>query len=136
MARSSKAAAVRRSVLVKGSPERAFECLANVERVREWYFDDAEMDFRVGGALAFDGPEGSVRGRFRAIEPYKRVVLAYDGPWWGTVTWDFSPTPTGTRVTLTHEGFEGREEWMDRFAWGWESFLKGFKAVVEGRPVK
>lgn len=134
----SKTAAVRRSILVRAPVETAFQALSDVEKVRQWYFDDAELDFRPGGSITFSGMEGTMRATILEIEAPVRVVMEYGPPWWGTVTWTFESVGTGasTRVHLMHTGFEGHEDWLDRFAWGWESFLKQLKACVEGRPTR
>lgn len=133
---STKAASIRRSVQVAAPPQKVFDAFRTSEAVSAWYMDGTTTDLRVGGSISFEGPEGSVRGTFVEIAEDERIVLEYQAPWWGTVTWEIAPTPKGARVTLTHEGFEGREEWTERFTWGWESFLKALKAHVEGRPVK
>lgn len=133
---SNKMASIRRSIQVAGTPEKVFAAFETDEALSAWYMDGTTVEFRVGGGLAFDGPEGSVRATFAEITPPTRIVMDYHAPWWGRVTWELSPTPKGTRVSLEHEGFEGREEWLDRFTWGWESFLKALKAYVEGRPIK
>jgi len=126
---------VARSILIRAPPDEVYDAFRNEERLRIWYFDDARVDFRVGGQLAFNGPEGSVTATYREITP-TQIVTDYNPPWWGRVTWSISTERNGTRVALRHEGFEGKEEWMDRFAWGWEAFLKSLKAHLEGRPVK
>ena len=133
---SNRVATIRRSIQVNGTPEKVYEAFQTDEALSTWYMDGTTVDFRVGGQIVFDGPEGNVSATFEELTPDQRIVLDYHAPWWGTVTWEFKATPKGTRVTLIHEGFEGREEWLDRFTWGWESFMKALKAFVEGRPVK
>lgn len=137
MSRSqNRAASIRRSIQVGATPQKVYDAFRTDESMSTWYMDGTTVDLRVGGVMAFDGPEGSVGANFRQLEENERIVLEYSAPWWGIVTWEFASTPKGTRVTLTHEGFEGREDWLDRFTWGWESFLKALKAFVEGRPIK
>jgi uncharacterized protein YndB with AHSA1/START domain len=133
---SNKVASIRRSIQAAAAPEKVYEAFASDGALSVWYMDGTSVEFREGGSLSFEGPEGSVRATIVTLEPGKRIVLDYSAPWWGRVAWELEPTPKGTRVSLTHEGFEGREEWLDRFTWGWEAFLKALKAYVEGRPVK
>lgn len=133
---ANKSASIRRSIQVGASPRTVFDAFRTSEAMSTWYMDGTTVDFRVGGSVVFEGPEGNVRATFADLAEDERVVLEYHAPWWGVVTWEFSATPKGTRVSLTHEGFEGREEWLERFTWGWESFLKALKAFVEGRPIK
>ena len=132
----NKAASIRRSIQVGAAPTKVYDAFRTSEALSTWYMDGTTVDFREGGSLSFDGPEGSVRATFAELKENERIVMDYHAPWWGTVTWEIAATPKGARVTLTHEGFEGREDWLDRFTWGWESFLKALKAFVEGRPIK
>lgn len=137
MPKSTKSAAVRRSILVRAPREAAFNALRDVDKLREWYYDDAGVNFEVGGTIGFMGMEGAVEATFLEIEEPRKVVMEYHAPWWGTVTWLFEPAgEKSTRVHLLHTGFEGHEDWVERFAWGWESILKSLKASVEGRPTR
>ncbi|HUR69641.1 MAG TPA: SRPBCC domain-containing protein [Candidatus Thermoplasmatota archaeon] len=133
---ANRAASIRRSIQVAGPPEKVYDSFRTDTALSTWYMDGTSVEFALGGSLVFEGPEGNVRAVFTELVENERIKLDYHAPWWGTVVWEFSATPKGTRVTLTHEGFEGREDWLDRFTWGWESFLKALKAYVEGRPIK
>ena len=132
----NKAASIRRSIQVGATPETVYNAFRTNEAMSTWYMDGTTVEFRPGGQLVFEGPEGHVGATIVSTDENMKIVMDYHAPWWGTVTWEMAPTPKGTRVSLTHEGFEGREEWLDRFTWGWESFLKALKAFVEGRPIK
>lgn len=133
---SNRVASIRRSIQVQAPVEKVYQAFQTEEALSAWYMDGTTVEFREGGQLVFEGPEGQVPATFAELVENERIVMDYHGPWWGTVTYTFKATPKGTRVTLEHEGFEGREEWLDRFTWGWESFLKALKAFVEGRPIK
>lgn len=134
---TNKAASIRRSIQVAATPQKVYDAFRTEEALSTWYMDGTTLQFAVpDGFLSFDGPDGAVRATFVELVENERIVLDYHAPWWGTVTWEFTATPKGTRVSLTHEGFDGHEDWLDRFTWGWESFLKALKAFVEGRPVK
>ncbi|HVM44755.1 MAG TPA: SRPBCC domain-containing protein [Candidatus Thermoplasmatota archaeon] len=133
---ANRASSIRRSIQVSAPPQKVYDAFRTDQSLSTWYMDGTSVEFAVGGSIVFEGPEGNVRAVFTELVENERVVLEYHAPWWGTVVWELTPTPKGTRVTLTHEGFEGKEEWLDRFTWGWESFLKALKAFVEGRPIK
>lgn len=122
--------------MVRAEPSKVYDALAEPGRLREWYFDDAVVDAREGGTLQFGGIEGIVRATVRRVTPGEELAFEFHPPWWGTVSFLLKAAGGGTRVYLSHEGFEGREEWLDRFAWGWDAHLKNLKAYVEGRPVK
>lgn len=132
----NRAASIRRSIQVSATPAKVYDAFRTSEALSTWYMDGTTVAFELGGSMQFDGPEGSVRAVIQDLVENEKLVFEYHAPWWGTVTWELAATPKGTRVTLTHEGFEGREDWLDRFTWGWESFLKALKAFVEGRPIK
>lgn len=122
-------------VLVKVPPERAFAAWSDPSALRQWYFDDATLELRPGGRFAFRGIEGIVEAVVTDVRP-DGFAFRYDPPWWGTVHVDIVPEPRGTRVHVRHDGFEGREEWVQRFTWGWEAHLRNLKAFVEGRPTR
>ena len=137
MSRSqNRASSIRRSIQVGGAPAKVYDAFRSSEALSTWYRDGTTADFAVGGSVVFEGPEGNVRATFLDLVENEKIVMEYHAPWWGVVTWELAATPKGTRVTLSHEGFEGKEDWLDRFTWGWESFLKALKAYVEGRPIK
>ncbi len=52
------------------------------------------------------------------------------------------PVAPGAARSAAERGAQGAlRRWcasggLDRFTWGWESFLKALKAFVEGRPIK
>lgn len=130
------ASSLERSVLVRAPREEVYRSLTEEARLRVWFFDDTEFEAQVGGVMTFSGIEGAITATVVDIKPLERLSLQYDAPWFGVVTWSLSDTPTGTRVTLVHEGFTGREEWLMRFGWGWEAHLKNLKAFSEGKPIK
>jgi uncharacterized protein YndB with AHSA1/START domain len=91
------------------------------------------LDVRVGGAwrTVMRSPEGKdhiVSGVYREITPPERLVFTWAHEEEGTrghetlVTIELAETPGGTRLELTHEGFES-EHARDRHAEGWSSCL-------------
>ncbi|HWG89966.1 MAG TPA: SRPBCC domain-containing protein [Candidatus Thermoplasmatota archaeon] len=127
---------LERHVLVRAPPEEVWKALAEPERLRVWFFEDAELELMEGGHFSFGGIEGNITATVLEATPNARLRLEFGPPWFGIVDILLSPTPTGTRVTLIHDGFEGREEWLLRFGWGWEAHLKNLKAFSEGKPIK
>jgi uncharacterized protein YndB with AHSA1/START domain len=119
--------AVTHSVLVPLAPDRAFELFT--DRFADWWPKDSHhiadadaaevfLDARPGGRWyerAEDGAECDW-GRVLEIDRPHRILLA----WQLTPEWKFDPDPkkatqvevtfdaeeSGTRVTLTHSGFE------------------------------
>lgn len=122
-------------MLVKAEPPQVLEAFRDPVRLRAWYFEDAHLDLVPGGRFAFRGIEGQVEARVTEVRP-DGFAFDYAPPWWGNVQVDVAPEAKGTRVRVRHAGFEGREEWVQRFAWGWEAHLRNLKAFLEGRQVK
>jgi uncharacterized protein YndB with AHSA1/START domain len=119
-------AAVRREVTVHAPPERAFAVFA--ERFDAWWprghhIGQAEMaeaiiEPRAGGRWYERGTDGSECdwGEVLAYDPPHRLTLSWhlNGEWAydpdpahaSEVEVTFTPTGDGTRVELTHRGFE------------------------------
>jgi uncharacterized protein YndB with AHSA1/START domain len=118
--------AVRHDVVVRTSPERAFEIFT--ADIGTWWPKThtilsapvAEVVFepRVGGRVYDRGVDGTIGEWSRVLEftPPRRIVLAWllDGEWRydpdldhaSRVTVGFAPDGEGTRVSLVHEEFE------------------------------
>ena len=122
-------------ILVRAGPDEVYRAFREPERLKAWYFDDATLDLAPGGRFAFKGIEGRVEAVITEVRD-DGFEFAYEPPWWGTVRLEMAPEAKGTRVRVRHDGFEGREEWVQRFAWGWEAHLRNLKAFLEGRPPK
>ncbi len=121
----------RGSIDVAAPPERVFAAFADGETLMQWLPPDSmrgralAYDFRVGGEYRFellydeatapgvgktDEGRDESAGRFVVIDAPRRmvwtVVFASDDPAFAgemTMTWDFEPTGTGTRITVTAE---------------------------------
>ena len=101
------------------------------------------LDVRVGGAwrTVMRSPEGKdhiVSGVYREITPPERLVFTWAHEEEGTrghetlVTIELAETPGGTRLELTHEGFES-ERARDLHGEGWASCFDCLEqALAEG----
>ena len=118
-----------KSVTLPVSPDEAFALVTEPERLRRWKTVSAYVDLRAGGAYRWTiTPGHTTAGTFREVEPGRRVV--YGWGWEGsdelppdtsTVTVTIEPDPTGSRVTLTHDGLTGEQAAMH--AEGWNHYL-------------
>lgn len=138
------------------TPDRVFRLLADPDRKRRWFLEDEgtnidsfAMDFRVGGTESsrysirkgtpVDGKPFANDGSFLDIVPNQRIVHAFtmslDGrPISATmVTYELSPSGSGTALTLTHQGvfFEGSDGPEMRKG-GWEKLMERLDAAVAG----
>jgi uncharacterized protein YndB with AHSA1/START domain len=106
------------TVEVRGRPERVYQALASPE-VTQWWerpgvFDTRtwEGDASPGGRWQATGvgPAGpyTLSGEFLEVEAPRRLVQTWNDPQWprftSTFSYELTPTPTGTRITLRHEG--------------------------------
>ncbi|MCW3839060.1 SRPBCC family protein [Micromonospora yasonensis] len=130
--------AVRTSVHVEASPERAFEVFtAGMDRwwdrshhVQPGTLKEIGVEPRVGGRLWEENDAGDVCawGRVLTWDPPRTFAFSWlIGPDWGIpapdapssrVTVTFSPEGTGTRVDLVHDR-------LDAHGPGWESVRNG-----------
>lgn len=129
---------------IAAAPERVFAALTTEELTRWWGGDlyrvtGFTIDLRVGGRWRTDGIGGEgkpfhVEGEVLAVEPPRRLVQTWKASWDAggvtTIEYTLDPIPSGTRVTVRHEGFAGRPESCQGHALGWERVLEWLGAHV------
>jgi uncharacterized protein YndB with AHSA1/START domain len=131
------------------SPERVFRALTSDELTAWWGADGMYRTTRFaielcGGGrwrsdgVGADGKPFHVEGEVLAVEPPRRLVYTWH-PGWDpgpptTVEYLLEPTPTGTRVTVRHDGFTGRGASCDSHAQGWERVLGWLHGFVAPAP--
>jgi len=145
---------IRREVVVKAAPERAFAAFTEVPELLAWLADGAVVGRRVGGnwALGWYADEESdegyhVFGTFDVFEPGSRFVVrdvrfsTPEGESWEGMRLSvlFEPADGGTRVTVAQEGVGQGPAW-DGYAAGlgpgWERSLADLRAwLEEGRKL-
>lgn len=146
MAQRIHPAAIRRSIDVKASPERAFEVFAS--RMGEWWHKehsiaqgttqkDVIVEPRAGGRWYELGADGSEHpwGHVISYEPPRRLLLAwqlnrdfaFDPGLVTEVEVLFEPMAEGTRVRFEHRHLErmgdGIVEQFEAMDGGWEMLL-------------
>jgi uncharacterized protein (TIGR03086 family) len=125
-----------KSVVLPVSPDEAFALVTRPERLRRWQTVSAYVDLRAGGAYRWTVTPGYVAaGTFREVEPGRRIV--YGWGWEGsdelppdasTVTVTIEPDPSGSRVTLTHEGLSAEQAALH--AEGWDHYLERLERLA------
>lgn len=105
---------VTRSIEINAPPSAVWHWMASQETLRRWISSDIEIDMRVGGVYRFVGPDGKtgISGKVLELDPEKSLVLSWleEESGWANparLVIRLSPTASGTRITLVHDGFEG-----------------------------
>jgi len=99
----------------------------------DWQCPSAENDVRVGGKLkarmsAKDQSAGfDFEATYTLVEKFKRLEFALGDA--RTVQIQFTPTPSGTKITETFDTEGTHSEEMQRS--GWQAILDNFKKHVE-----
>ncbi len=136
------AGTITATVDVACAPERVYRMLVTAETERWWGSPETYLmrewiaELHRGGTwraliCLADGRRHPASGRFLELElPHKVVqtrAYEFDHPTLGRretrVTYLFARHPSGARVTVFHEGFQGREVAAIEHAFGWERVL-------------
>lgn len=119
--------------------ERVFRAITSSEEIVRWWgapdvYTTTEWvsdvrrggKFRAGGAMP-DGSRFAIEGEYLEVDPHHTVVHTwapdFDEGQVTTVRYRLDTIEGGTKVTLRHEGFKGREESCASHAQGWEQVL-------------
>ncbi len=127
-------------------PERVWRALTDPQQIGQWLM---ATDFKavVGAkyemrAKPMPGWRGLVEGEVLEVVPQRKLVYTWLGNEKGpltTVTWELTPTATGTRLKLTHSGFAGLRGFIAYNAlkggWGKKILREGLPSVLAGKPV-
>jgi uncharacterized protein YndB with AHSA1/START domain len=132
--------------------EKVWDALTNNARLKEWLADDGEIDLRPGGRVVLK--DHVVDSTIVDLDPPNAIEYGWKGEYYdgGTVRWELSSTPDGTRLQLTHRmnvmSQEEAEAFKERMpglpdGWeplsstlaGWHTILDRFVAAVDGTPI-
>jgi uncharacterized protein YndB with AHSA1/START domain/catechol 2,3-dioxygenase-like lactoylglutathione lyase family enzyme len=137
--------------VIAAPPETVFAALTEPEQLLAWWGDPAlcpathwELDARPGGRWlsrwrSRDGTELALGGE--VVELRAPALLVYT--WWDdrypdlphtTVRWELAPVAGGTRVRVTHAGFDGRRPDFVDYDGGWPGVLEKLGAHVAHAP--
>lgn len=136
------------TVEIEAPPARVFRALTDPRELMHWWGSPEtyrahawEADFRVGGrwrveGVQADGKTYAVAGEYLEITPPHRLVQTWAHDWDGDhpvtkLTYQLDDIPSGTRVTVRHEGFGTRSDACSVHAGGWERVLDWLADHVE-----
>jgi uncharacterized protein YndB with AHSA1/START domain len=142
---------IRFEIEIDAPPEKVWSKLATPEGMNEWFSKKLVFEPRLGGAFRMEvrepgGGEFTFFGTVVTIEPGRELAFTWTEHEKGREPWPVStlvsfklqPVAGGTRVTLTHTGFDALEVGLARREYeghilGWErsAALADLKAAVE-----
>ena len=128
--------AVVRSIEIQAAPSAVWRWLATPEALRRWISPHLEIELQVGGTYRMQEPadDTAISGTVLELVPEDRLVLSWleEGGDWvhpARLAIVLTPTPAGTRVTLSHDGFEGIGKP------GWEDTVQAYERGADRHQV-
>ena len=111
--------------LLDHSPQAVWECLTTPDLIAQWLMPNDfkpipghKFQFRTQPRIKV-GFDGIVYCEVLEVQPHRKLSYSWKGgPKPGritldsVVTWTLTPTPTGTRLQLQHNGFKGIKNFM------------------------
>jgi len=128
---------------IAASPERVYAAITEQAGLARWWTPDATAEASVGSVaeLRFRGGRHVIRMEVTALEPGRRVQWAVrqGAPEWAgtSVSWELTPTETGTRVRFAHRNYPSVEGTFAQVTFNWAWYLSSLKDYLEagtGRP--
>lgn len=131
---------------IDATPADVWHMLTTAEGLASWFGTRARIDLRVGGDVEVgwgpaagpeDGPGDAIASRITALDPHRRLRLAYlaDGQEVGAEEWLVATHGTMTRLTLVHsmpdDGVEDWEGFYGDMRRGWRLFLASLRHALE-----
>ena len=140
-------------ITIQASPEKVWNKLASMEGMNQWFSENLIFEFIEGGEFRMkvnqkDDGEFTFFGKVVKIDPLKELAFTWTEQEQGKDPWPVStlvrfrlePDGGGTKVTLTHTGFEALDaaiahEEFEGHIEGWQrsDSLSGLKDVVEAK---
>ena len=131
-------------IFIKAPPERVWDGLIKPEFTSRYFHGSVfETDWQPGSAFRSSVGEGGqllVDGRVNEYDPPRRLVYTWHAVWdeavakdaASRVIWELQDMAGGmTRLTATHEDFEGETETYKQVSSGWMWVLSNLKTLLE-----
>lgn len=120
--------------------EHVFEAWTNSEHLATWFSPnpevsvEANLDLQTGGAYSLSFGFATVRGTYKDISPYDKLVFTWQ---WDhekhipemLISLSFESIESGTKMTLIHSQLLNDEE-ISGHKEGWESNLANLEAFL------
>jgi len=132
-------------VIIKEAASKVWQALTDKKQMKEWYFDIADFELKVGAVFNFYEPGGANKFHHRCvireIEPERKFSHTWTHPSHcqgeSRVTWLINEKNGITEVVLQHQGVEnfagaGPEFVPGNYQKGWDGLLSILKNYVSG----
>ena len=138
---------VERSIWIAAPRERVWRAITDPEQVEQWFSPGTPWRLsalQVGGKLSVYNPETDTDMYIHILEivdPPHQLVTRSEPPAVQHVTaWTLDEESGGTRLTITHTGYELepvdiRHNNMEQNAFGFGMMLENLRACVEGQSL-
>src|SRR5258706_4862453 len=139
--------AVERSIWIKASRERVWQAITDPEQVEKWFSPGTKWrgtGLKVGAKLSVYDPVKDIDTNVQVIEvvdPPHQLITRTEPPEVQHMTvWTLDEENDGTRLTITHTGYELESEDirhnnMEQNAFGFGMMLENLRAYVEGQSL-
>jgi uncharacterized protein YndB with AHSA1/START domain len=141
--------AVERSIWIAASRERVWQAVTDPQQIQQWFSPGTQWRLsalQVGGKLSVYNPETDSDMYIQVIElvdpPHQLITRSVPEP---TETphvtiWTLDEENGGTRLTITHTGYElepadSRHNNMEQNAFGFGMMLENLQAYIAGQPL-
>ncbi|HKT31002.1 MAG TPA: SRPBCC domain-containing protein [Gammaproteobacteria bacterium] len=125
-------------IKINDTREKAYQAIAAVEGVRNWWTRDADLDTRLGGRGEFRFANGKrvTKVEIEELKPSTRVawkVLSAPIPTWAKtiIEFELNAEDGGTALRFAHRGFEHADDLFAYSATAWAYFLVSLKEYLE-----
>lgn len=147
---AAKQIAVERSIWIAAPRERVWQAVTDPAQIQQWF--SPNTPWRGSGGLTV-GAKFSVYDPATDTDMYSQIIEVVDAPRElvtrslptppepsYVTSWILEPENNGTRLTLTHSGYEllaadARHDGMEQNTFGFGMMLQNLKANVEGTPL-
>lgn len=145
MSATSKDYVIEKTIFINASCEKVWSYLTDKKKLGTWFHAAAE-NLSAGNKyslLSTDRPgEHLLGGKVLEFNPPHRLVTTFTHQWMNhvetIVTWDLFPVEGGTRLQLTHSGFEKTEtpfKLAQDHDEGWDEHLAKLRTLGGGAPM-
>ena len=132
---------------IRTTPERLWEAITHAGDTRNYFYGTlVDSTWQTGAPLTYRNDDGTLAAEGVVIEadPPRKLVHTFSALWDEAVTpdpphrvtWTIEPVGPVCRLTVEHEGFEGRTATLESVQGGLGIILDGLKTLLEtGQPL-